>query len=1163
MELPDGGHDIVHPEVRAHITSLISALGGISADDDGQYQLGDDALEVLRDIKRWIRFYDEKTNRMDVARCVYEGNLVRGDLIPILAKWPEDSMDSKFKSRLVLACIEILVPLTWPIDKDKDKMTVNHHRHVPVLELAQLQYKSAIINFDGARLLHSAVRCAIPSMATPIGDRTSRDQGIIKLILFFIRNMAMIAPSPGVKFDGDETQISRSTTIDAFSYQDVFVLLLTIASNMGEDFRTEDTTVMEIIYHLVKQVDVATLFMDESQLNKAKAGELSDLMKKESAMLQGYNRKGPTRHNRFGTMVWVKRDDGKMSSLSGQDVLADAATRNKKMDDSKSFRPTRRGKKENQAEKDLGLPTPLTPSAAKQLRSFVEEFLDSGFNPLFLHVRKSIDREAPHIMSFHRRQFFYLISWFLKAEQGRRKRNKAANKNTAEEISSFSLIASVLNQEMFITLSKGLHESYDDKDWPSLSAAMRCFTQILLTIQEMTEQGTEDDQEIAENVLSRLFYEESTHDVIANIARTYKDQGFEYLDAATELVHHFLRVLEAYSKQNADMQIRSRKRARRKKKANAQQNGVDEEENDDSGQDEAHVERASKDRKFDFHRFASRFTPQGVVDTFISFTRYYRELDDAQLKRAHRYIYRLAFKQEMSVMLFRVDTLHMLLSMIQGPDALHKSSRMFKDWEELIKQVFRKCYKKIQDRPELIVEMLFSKLPATAFFLEYGYEKQTSAARAKPRPAAELVFKHTTEHDQQVGIAVGALLDKNESDHVQWLKKILSTAEIERRSWSNANDELLANDNPFDDAEMAEVPPEPKLPPVFTVRPDSAERRKAMFKNPYLRLLLNLAGAQLLGPASEETPESVWIIPAGVTANQLKDALHYINQGEFNPPTFEDGTSAEQQLKRKTVPRKKADFDDDDAGDDDSLDDFLDNGVMFPAGGPTARKAIDEPKKPKKSRKKRSASKEIDDQEREERSRKRRDKEREKARKIKSALYVRDGDDDFDADEDEEFFARERAIKARAEQAAKSAVRGFADEDSTPLQRTAAKRKSAALLDDGTDDEDEEDILQFAQRMPGSQSAADASETDENTVDGSDAERPKRRRLSPDTDEDEDEDENTRLGGSNDEDAITSKSDAAPVGGTDAEGDDAVVPTFTVRRSRVRGGFVIDSDDDE
>lgn len=1092
---------------------------------------------------------------MDVARCVYEANLIRGDLIPILAKWPEDSMDNKFKSRIVLSCFEVMVPLTWPIDRDKEKMTVNHHRHIPVLELAQLQYKSAIINFDGTRLLHSAVRAALPSMAIPIGDRSPRDQGIIKLVLFFLRNMAMIAPSPGVKFDGDETEISRSTTIDAFSYQDVFIVLLTIASNMGEDFRTEDTTVMEILYHLVKQVDVAKLFMDESQLNKAKAGELSDLMKKETAMLQAYNRKGPTRHNRFGTMVWVKRDDGKMTSLSGQDALADAAARNKKIDDSKTFRPARRGKKENKDERDLGLPTPLTPSAANQLRSFVEEFLDSGFNPMFLHIRKSIDREAPHVQEFHRRQFFYLVSWFLEAERVRRKRNKSKKKNTAEEVSSFNLIASVLNQEMFITLSKGLHESYDYKDWHSLTAAMRCFTQILLTIQEMTEEGSEDDQEIAENVLSRLFYEESTHDVIANIARTYKDQGFEYLDAATELVHHFLRVLEAYSKQNADMQIRSRKRARTKKKAAAQEND-DEDENDDSGQDEAAVERTSKERKFDFHRFTSRFTPQGVVDTFMAFTKYYRELNDAQLKRAHRYLYRLSFKQEMSVMLFRVDMLHMLSNMVKGPDALDKSCKMFKDWEELIKQIFRKCFKKIQDRPELIVEMLFSKLPATAFFLEYGYEKQTSATRAQPKPAAELVFKHTTEHDQQVGIAVGALLDKNEADHVQWLKKVLTTAEIERRSWHNANDELLAKETPFDDADMAEMPQEPKLPPVFTVRPDTTERRSAMFKNPYLRLLLNLAGVSLLGPASEEAPDSVWVMAPEITADQIKDALHFINQAEFNPPTFDDGTSAEQQLKRKTVPRIKAVFDDDNADDEDGLDDFLDDGGMFAPGGPTARKAIDGVKKPKKSRKKRSASKEIDDAEREERASKRRDKEREKARKIKSALYVKAGDDDFDSEEDDEFFARERAIKARAEQAASSAVRAFADDDSSAVRRAAAKRKSEALLDDSTDDEDEVDDLSFAQRVLSSQSAADASETDDTAVDGSEAERPKRRRLSPDEDKDDDADMEEADG----EDAAVPKATAIV---SDAEGDDAPAPTSTARRARVRGGFVLDSDDDE
>lgn len=769
---------------------------------------------MLRDIKRWIRFYDEKTNRMDVARCIRDANLVEGDLLPILAQWPENAMDNRFKARIALSCFEVMVPLTWSMERDKERMTVNHHRHMPVLELAQVQYKRAIINFDGARILHTAVRAALPSMAIPAGDRTPRDQGIIKLVLFFLRNMAMITPPPDVKYDGDETQISRSATIDAFSYQDIFILILTLASNMGDEFRTEDTTVMEIIYHLVKRVDQQKLFMNEQQLNKAKAGELSAMMNKESAMLKAYNRKGPTRHNRFGTMVWVQRDDGKMSSLSGQDALADATTRNQKIDSSKTFKPPRRARKENKDERELGLPPKLNARANDQLRGFVEEFLDSGFNPLFQHVRKTIDREAPHVMQYHRRQFFYLVAWFLEAERVRRASKKGASRSESD-VSSFNLVAGVLNQEMFITLNRALHESYDFKDWQELTAVMRCFTQILLTVQEMSACGNDDDEEIAENVLSRLFYEESTHDAIANIIRGYKDQGFDYLDAATELVHNYLRILEAYSKQNVDMQVRSRKRTRRKKRDAHVVEGEDNtEENDDSADDEQDAERTSKERKFDFHRFAARFTPQGVVDTFTTFTKYYRDLSEAQLKRAHRYFYRLAFKQDMSVMLFRVDIIHLLYNMVKGPEPLDKSSSSFKDWEELVKQILRKCFKKIEERPELVVEMLFSKLQGIAFFLEYGYERQTAASKAKARPATELEFRHTEERDRQVAIVVGAMLDRNENDLIDWVKRVLSDAENERRSWVAAEQALPSVEDPFEEESAGDK--EPKKPPMIS-----------------------------------------------------------------------------------------------------------------------------------------------------------------------------------------------------------------------------------------------------------------------------------------------------------------------------------------------------------
>lgn len=70
--------------------------------------LGDDALSCLRDIKRWLKLYDEKFNRMDVARCLGEANLVNGDLIQILSLWWREGQQSKYMTRIALACGKVL-----------------------------------------------------------------------------------------------------------------------------------------------------------------------------------------------------------------------------------------------------------------------------------------------------------------------------------------------------------------------------------------------------------------------------------------------------------------------------------------------------------------------------------------------------------------------------------------------------------------------------------------------------------------------------------------------------------------------------------------------------------------------------------------------------------------------------------------------------------------------------------------------------------------------------------------------------------------------------------------------------------------------------------------------------------------------------------------------
>jgi hypothetical protein len=79
-------------------------VGGTGTEEDGRYVLGDDALACLKDIKRWLKLYDEKTNRLDVARCLAEANLVKGDLLEILAAWPEDATEDRVSSKIALAC---------------------------------------------------------------------------------------------------------------------------------------------------------------------------------------------------------------------------------------------------------------------------------------------------------------------------------------------------------------------------------------------------------------------------------------------------------------------------------------------------------------------------------------------------------------------------------------------------------------------------------------------------------------------------------------------------------------------------------------------------------------------------------------------------------------------------------------------------------------------------------------------------------------------------------------------------------------------------------------------------------------------------------------------------------------------------------------------------
>ena len=1160
-------------------------MGGTGADEDGRYVLGDDALACLKDLKKWLRLHDEKANRLDVARCLAEANIVNGDILEILAAWPESASEDRVKSKICLACLELLVPLTWPIEKNDMQMTVNHHRHVPYLQLAQTSYKRSILEHESGTILRIVVRIGLPSIALPMGERSPRDEGIIKLLLYFFRNVAMISPPSNVPYEGKEGEISRSATIEAFHRQDVLALLLTISSNMGEDFNTQDTVIMEVLFHLLKGVDVEKLFMNNEQLRSQNTDELKSLLAQEAGMHRSYARNAPTRHNRFGTMIWVKRDDAKVSTVSGQDVLKNGQQTLSKMDQSKKWnKPKQRSKNEELAYDRFDMPVALTESANTHLRAFAEEFLDSSFNPLFNQIRKAIEREAERVLEAHKQQFFYLVSWFLEAERVRRKTKREAEKKRRDkkldekfEPDSFSLIASVLNQESFILLNRFMQDRLDLKAWREVHAGMRCFTQILLIVQDMSESPLDEDQEIAENIQNRIFYEESTHDRVVSILRGYKDQGFGYLDSCTELSHVFLRMLERYSRENVNLQVRSRRRARKSKKAAAQQPGQTNEEDEDQAsemEDVAEAERVSKERKFDFARFSTKFMTQACVDTFVCFTKYYGDLNTEQLKRAHRFFYRVAFKRDLSVVLFRLDILALFNRMIKGPEGLDSAGPLFKEWDELVKQLIRKLIKKLEQRPELAIELLFSKINSTIFYLEYGYDKQTSSS--KPRPPATLEVRGSMTIEEQIGVAVAVVHHEQQIEQIDWVIKTLASAASERQSWE-AEQAARQELEPSSSSETQQQQESGSEAPSILVTPDTEFTRIGMFKDPKLRLLMTLAGFERLGV--EDEPNATWIIPSSLTSAELRHTQETIEQHR-NKPVFEyDGDepmTAEELLRRKpTEKTKRAEYDDDSEGDGIVADNNVEEEFLFPPNHRMSHKSVLN-ELVKKRRKRHTVlsgdESELDEATREARRKARELADLEKRRKIKSHDFIHDSDEETDVERDREFFAREEARRKGQGQKVMEALRAGR------ITKTVEGEK---LMSSGTNEKKDrkrksEGVGEDKGKKRRRNSFLDGSEEEDHTTAGdidmvSTSSSSSQRVLSVSSSDEESADEDTPLsspplGGLSlsKESRKTSAEPIFPAESMDQEAhtdDEAEAPLISTARRRARP-FIDDSDDE-
>lgn len=184
----------VDPELQESISSLVAALGGVDFQTN-VYKLGDEALDCLRDLRKWLQFYDAKYDRLEVSCAIANTTLVMNDIPEILGQW-ETSLRKKkdaYLDRIALACLELLVPLTWPIEIVGKEGTSELFSQSLFLKQAQIKYKTAILTHNSHAILKAMIRIAArQKLEYSFRDRDSLEDGVITLICSFLETLLQL-----------------------------------------------------------------------------------------------------------------------------------------------------------------------------------------------------------------------------------------------------------------------------------------------------------------------------------------------------------------------------------------------------------------------------------------------------------------------------------------------------------------------------------------------------------------------------------------------------------------------------------------------------------------------------------------------------------------------------------------------------------------------------------------------------------------------------------------------------------------------------------------------------------------------------------------------------------------------------------------------------------
>ena len=1058
--------------LKAHISVLVSALGGPDHTSDIQpppYKLGHDALACLKDIKRWIRAVDEKKNNYEVALACAESGLVTNDLIVIMCQW-EDKMQKKetiknktTTEKTMLACLELLVLLTWPVEFGKD-LSESQKLLYSEIKKVHVSYKKQILMFNNGQLLKAAIRLVLPTIAKSRIDREPRDNQILKLVLYLIRNLLAIEPAnlsisnksrkgasvtaSDLPLGVTQDDISINNVLSVFKKNKVLMLLLTISGSLGTEFDRDmfGEICLESIYLIIKGLSASEVLVKKNLGSTPVAApsqntvpdainasqplqpvtttvgmQLQDLLATESKKKKIQTQNIASRHGRFGSLLSIRSADSNSFVVSGQEALINTDSSLAKLDKSKKWKDRTYFKYDSDEYVNTSTPVYLNLTGQDILYNFVEQFLSGGcFNNLIecMGSRLTSQTDLNMVDELTLASYFFTISWFLSYQReriGLDPENKELN---------YGSVGAALSEVNFILIIGYFRDSFSVKKWNSLHVAMICFKELLQISnsvfgKEITNQTGEGDEisqheidrELAEGIIRKLFSFNDFLSIIVQIPQTAAKHSPDYLRVSVSVVHILLKAFETFANEDVHLYIQSKRKQskRNRKRVNNLDKSTEDRLRDviyasDEELDQSSAKEITQERKLDFKKTEARFFHQAIVSTYINYLSRYEDLSNQEIKTCLSYFHRLFVVRKDFTGLYRLDFMQLLQKL---RNYLQRGSSLRLQVEEFI-YYFMKKFKTAFERFPMPIEVLFPRFEDNEckVYLATGevYEKEeTTSTSRSPRLAKDLEFVRDFGLDDQIKILVSQLHVQEKQSLLKWLIQ-----ELERI----INDRILNSDS------IAELNA-------------SNQHRRLFINNGYLRFLLRIIGFDL-PYTMEEVPE----LATTVDMEHLTKVTELIKKWDSSQPViFED-----DKVPSYFVRTREAGYDEDQYNENDQEYDFDDDSIAFEteANPNSNRNHVSELDHLEElERQLLSNGSRVNSKERNGTKGKARKKSKEKKRPepkkvrglkrrripkdllddddsqhvVKSAEFVHDSDDESDDEKDKAFFEREEKMR--------------------------------------------------------------------------------------------------------------------------------------------------------